>query len=776
MIRRSSRRRFSRVAEQRTEKLEQRQLLSAVPAIDGSGNNLDHPEWGAVDKPLLRTTTVEYANGQWEPAGGDRISPRAISNFVAAQTESIPNDRYLTDFVWIWGQFLDHDIDLTEGADPAEAFPIDVPAGDPFFDPFGTGTVTIGLNRSVYSNDHSGVRQQINQISAVIDGSVVYGSSPERAAALRTFENGMLKTSDGNLLPFNVDGLHNAGGPSPALFLAGDIRANENAALISMQTLWVREHNRIATELHESDAELTDEEIYQRARALVAGQIQAITYNEFLPALLGQDALSNYSGYDATVNPGIANIFSTAAYRLGHSLLSSELVRLNHDGTVIDAGNLPLREAFFNVTPILEDGIAPIFQGAATQLAQELDNHVIDDVRNFLFGPPGAGGFDLASLNIQRGRDHGLPDYNQARIDYGLAPVTTFGDISSDLETQAALAAAYGTVDDIDVWVGGLAEDHVAGSSVGELFQTILVDQFERLRDGDRFWYQNALNEWDLFEVEATTLKDVIERNSDVCDLQSNVFFAPSVVHVDLPNGERNRIEIRHRDGSIIVRDRNRGIRSFYRLDETDRIVIDGADFARDRVMIDVHLPPGALPGGIVLEGGIGRGDLLVVRGTAGNDLISFDSPELRSNHTRASATGWERLQVKTLGGHDQVVIADAAAMTVTVNGGAGNDTIVGGHRRDVLVGGSGRDLIAGRDGRDRIVGGRGPDVLLGGSANDQIFGDFDEDVILDRQFGAAGSNPDDVPLPINTHRLNLLVQQFPEVLDEVIRDLIELG
>ena len=177
-----------------------------------------------------------------------------------------------------------------------------------------------------------------------------------------------------------------------------------------------------------------------------------------------------------------------------------------------------------------------------------------------------------------------------------------------------------------------------------------------------------------------------------------------------------------------------------------------------------------------MLEGGIGRGDLLVVRGTAGDDLISVDSPELRSNHTQAAATGWERLQVKTLGGRDQVVIADAAAMAVTVNGGAGNDTIIGGHRRDVLVGGSGRDLIAGRDGRDRIVGGRGPDVLLGGSANDQIFGDFDEDVILDRQFGAAGSNPDDVPLPINTHRLNLLVQQFPEALDEVIRDLIELG
>ena len=701
---------------------------------------------------------------------------RAISNLVAAQSESLPNDRYLTDFVWIWGQFLDHDIDLTEGAEPHEAFPIEVPAGDPWFDPYWTGDVEIGLNRSVYSTDGSGVRQQHNQITAFIDGSVVYGSTPERAAGLRTFENGLLKTSDGDLLPFNVDGLPNAGGPNPSLFVAGDIRANENAALISMQTLWVREHNRIATVLHESDPELTDEDLYQRARALVAGQIQAITYNEFLPALLGKDALSPYSGYDATVNPGIANVFSTAAYRLGHSLLSTELVRLNHDGTVIDAGNLPLREAFFNVTPILEDGIDPIFQGAATQLAQELDNHVIDDVRNFLFGPPGAGGFDLASLNIQRGRDHGLPDYNQARIDYGLAPVTTFAEISSDVDTQAALAAAYPTVDDIDVWVGGLAEDHLPESSVGELFQTILVDQFERLRDGDRFWYQHALNQWDLPEVAATTLKDIIERNTDVCDLQANVFFAPSIVHIDLPDGERNRIEIRSRNGEIIVRDRNRGVRSTYPLDETVQINIDGADYARDRFMIDLHLPPDALPGGLVIEGGIGRHDWLVIRGSMGNDLISVDLPEIRSNHTQISATGWEKLQVKTLGGHDQVVIADADSMKVTVNGGAGNDTLVGGSLRDVLVGGSGRDVLAGRNGRDRLVGGRGPDVLLGGAGNDQIQGDFDEDVILDRQFGDAGSNPNNVPLPLNTHKLNLLAMQFPEVFDEVLLDLAELG
>ncbi|WP_231734116.1 peroxidase family protein [Calycomorphotria hydatis] len=505
-------------------------MLSAVtPAIDGTGNNVDNPDWGSVDVELLRYTTAEYGDGVYTPAGEDRPSAREVSNTIAAQTDSVVNDRGLTDYIWIWGQFIDHDIDLTEGAEPHEEFNIEVPQGDPYFDPYNTGTVEIGLNRSIYvdgSESSDGQRQQINQITAFLDGSVVYGSDDARAAELRTFEDGKLKTSDGDLLPFNVNGFANAGGDSASLFLAGDVRANENAALTSMHTIWVREHNRIAEEIKSENPQLSDEEIYQAARAKVTAELQAITYNEFLPALLGEHAISRYRGYDSTVNPGIANVFSTAAYRLGHSLLSPTLQRVDADGNTIDDGNLELRNAFFNPNAIIGEGIDSLLRGAATQEAQELDNMIIDDVRNFLFGPPGSGGFDLASLNIQRGRDHGLADYNQARIDYGLAPVTSFDQISSDPDVVAKLEQLYDSVDEIDVWVGGLAEDHVPGSSVGELFHTIIVDQFERLRDGDRFWYQNIYNGHELKEIEQTTLADVIERNTDITALQDNVFFS----------------------------------------------------------------------------------------------------------------------------------------------------------------------------------------------------------------------------------------------------------
>ena len=534
----------------RTEQLEKRELLAAdtgaaastsvdfsqlfdsliveVASVDGTNNNLSETDWGSTDSQLLRLVSVEYGDGISTPTGDDRPSAREVSNAVVAQSTLTTNDRGLTDLVWLWGQFIDHDIDLTENAYPNEAFNIEVPTGDDYFDPNGTGTEMIGLNRSNYDPETGDSvddpRQQINQITAFLDGSMIYGSDEERAAALRTFDGGKLKTSEGDLLPFNEEGFDNAGGPSETLFLAGDVRANENVALTSMHTVWVREHNRLADEIAAANPDLSDEEIYQQARALVRAELQAITYNEFLPALLGKHALDDYEGYDSTVNPGISNLFSTAAYRLGHSMLPTELLRLNNDGTVVDAGNLALQQAFFSPQVLLEGGIDSLLLGAANQQAQEIDNMIIDDVRNFLFGEPGQGGFDLASLNIQRGRDHGLADYNQARIDLGLEPVTSFDQITSDPVFAAELEALYGDVNNIDAWVGGLAEDHVAGSSVGELMQTVLVDQFERLRDGDRFWYENVLAGSQLAAVQQTTLSDVIMRNTDIEGLAQNVF------------------------------------------------------------------------------------------------------------------------------------------------------------------------------------------------------------------------------------------------------------
>ncbi len=485
--------------------------------LDGTGNNGSAPERGSAGVELLRRIAADYGDGSGSPAGQSRAGAREISNLCVAQAHAAANHAGASDFLWQWGQFLDHDIDLTPEVDPAEPFDVTVPAGDLWFDPSGSGEVTIPFHRSLYS-EIDGVRQQVNAITAYVDASNVYGSDAERARALRTLDGtGRLATSDGDLLPFNTAGLPNAapGGSDPAaFFLAGDFRANEQVGLTAMHTLFVREHNHWAARIREVAPELDGDGVYQHARAIVGAEMQAITYREFLPLLLGRDALRRYRGYRPEVDAGIANVFSTAAYRFGHSMLSPRLLRFDAEGQEIAAGHLSLADAFFDPQETVLHGIEPVLRGLASQRAQEIDNYLIDEVRNFLFGPPGSGGFDLASLNIQRGRDHGLPGYNQVREAYGLEPATDFADVNEDPTVQANLAAAYDSVDDLDLWVGGLAEAHSRGALVGETFFTILKDQFERLRAGDRFWYQGYLPRGLVRLVEEQTLARIIRRNT----------------------------------------------------------------------------------------------------------------------------------------------------------------------------------------------------------------------------------------------------------------------
>jgi len=504
-------------------------------SIDGSGNHVTDLTRGAAHILLSRWMPAVYADGTQALTGQNRLSPRAISNRVSAQPASLPNTRGASDFLWQWGQFLDHDIDLTDGANPPESANISVPAGDPYFDPDGTGTMTIAFNRSLY-DPASGIsadspRQQINEITAWIDASNVYGSDQERALALRANDGtGRLRVSDGALLPFNTEGLANAGGSSATLFLAGDVRANEQVGLTALHTLFVREHNRLADEIRAANPDLDGEEIYQQARRRVGAQMQVITYREYLPTLLGPDALAPYTGYRPEVNANIANIFATAAYRYGHSALSPTLLRLDAQGNAIPAGHLALRDAFFAPQRLTDEGgIEPILRGLAHQVCESIDPYVIDDVRNFLFGPPGAGGFDLAALNIQRGRDHGLPDYNAVRIAFNLAPRRRFAEINADPEIQTRLTAAYTSVDDIDVWVGGLAEPPQPGAMVGELIFTVLKAQFEALRDGDRYWYRRTLTPEGIEQVENTRLADIIRRNTAIGqEIPNDVFRVPA--------------------------------------------------------------------------------------------------------------------------------------------------------------------------------------------------------------------------------------------------------
>jgi hypothetical protein len=423
-------------------------------------------------------------------------------------------------------------------------------------------------------------RQQINANTSYLDLSQVYGSTVFVADALRAHVSGLLKTTSLNLLPYNslvyftqaqLNALHMANDShavsNDKLFAAGDVRANETVELTALQTLFVRNHNRIADELagmNPADfgfSTWTDEELYQEARKLNIAEYQNIVYTAFLPALLGPNALPAYTGYNSNVDPSISTEFSTVAFRLGHSLLNNIVPRDNNDGTPIDNPPLLLAQDFFDpnlidprgvidpLTGLVSTDIGRLLKGDADKRAQALDVQAVSSIRNLLFanGQGGPPGDDLISRDLWRADDHGIGTYSQVRVAFGLPPIVVppndpqlgFELITTDPTVQDNLFTAYAVVDhgpmfqaagenvnDINPFIAGLAEDHVPGSDLGPTFQAILVDQFQRLRDGDRFFYLNESFNADEQTILAQggTLGQIITANTDVTNLQNDVF------------------------------------------------------------------------------------------------------------------------------------------------------------------------------------------------------------------------------------------------------------
>jgi hypothetical protein len=370
---------------------------------------------------------------------------------------------------------------------------------------------------------------------------MVYGSDEARADWLRTFVDGKMKMSAGDLLPWNtVDGEFDSaidptapfmvldGFPLPEkFFVGGDIRVNEQPGLACFHTLWVREHNRLCDEIKAANPSWNDEEIFQRARKIVGALIQAVTYEEFLPHIGIQ--LDPYTGYDENVQPDITNTFSAAAYRFGHTMVNGRLVRFEENGDDWMFGAKDLRDGFFR-PEILKDegGIEPFFRGLAAQEHQFVDPLIMDDIRNFLFGQPGSGGIDLLSINIARARERGLPDYNTIRTDLQLAPHADFNSLTSDPDLSQRLETVYGDISKVDPWIGFMSEDHLPNALIGEGLHEMLKFQFQSLRDGDRYYFENdpAFTAAEIDEIKNTRLSEVILRNTIIEVLQEDVFIA----------------------------------------------------------------------------------------------------------------------------------------------------------------------------------------------------------------------------------------------------------
>ncbi len=600
-------------------------------SLDGSGNNVDDPTLGQAGTIYPRVAAANYADGVGELVDGP--SARYVSNRIFNDTnQNVFSENGVTHWGFVWGQFIDHTIGLRAASDDELVIPFDPD------DPLEEFTNDLGAMTTTRSAAAEGTgvdspREQVNTISSYIDAWAVYGGSAERLDWLREgsldgdpTDNDATLLNDGGYLPTaaarpgeEVPTVELAGrliaDPTVAV-VAGDERVNENLGLTAVQTLFVREHNRIVEALPD---DLDEETKFQIARRVVSALQQYITYEEFLPAV-GVD-LHPYEGYDPTVDPSITNEFATVGYR-AHSqihgefeaeiprseLTDDEIAALEAQGVeVAVVGDVvevavPLNVAFANPQLLPQLGLGNVLAGLASEAAYANDEQIDNQLRSVLFQIPGpdvenpldcldgeaiAECFtavnDLGALDITRAYDHGMPSYNDLRQAYGLAPVTSFAELTgeetdefpadpaidasnpiddpdildfvfladgdgNELEpgtdeadgntvtairrttTAARLQAVFGTVDEIDAFTGMLSEPHLPGTEFGELQLAIWTQQFEALRDGDRFFYGNDPILDDIAENYGIdyrqSLAEIIAANTgvDQAALPANVF------------------------------------------------------------------------------------------------------------------------------------------------------------------------------------------------------------------------------------------------------------
>jgi Ca2+-binding RTX toxin-like protein len=479
--------------------------------------------------------------------------------------------------------------------------------------------------------------------------------------------------------------------------------------------------------------------LFQAARFVTEMEYQHLVFEEFARFIqpMIDPAPLNESTYHTDLNPAIVAEFAHVVYRFGHSQLTETIHR---DGFGTD--DISLLDGFLNpdafrmvgadngnlsLTPAQAAG--SIVNGTVRQAGSGIDEFVTETLRNELLGLP----LDLATINMARGRDTGIPPLQEARRvfyeasgDTELRPYTSWTDFGLHMKHPESLAnfvAAYGIHDDldrssmtiaelraaaeeivendaafmdapaaetgvgdIDFWMGGLAESLIPfGGMLGPTFNYVFERQLENLQNGDRFYYLGRNIGLNLFhQLEANSFSAIIQRTTDATHIPAEVFTTPDLFHVA---------------GDALGEDfstncvPNAGDTTTY----SNRVRYAG----------DLHVSLHGGSGNDCLRGGIGD-----------DDIWGYDGTDFLMGGAGANSI---------VGGRGNDIIYGLSGDD-NLKGGAGNDAIHGGPGEDLILGGSGKDFIVHGSDITQDFAGLGDDFVMGGVAHDIITGNEGDD------------------------------------------------
>ncbi|AQZ34168.1 heme peroxidase [Pseudomonas sp. LPH1] len=539
------------------------------------------------------------------------------------------------------------------------------------------------------------------------------------------------------------------------------------------------------------------ERLFQAAKFGTEMQYQHLVFEEFarkVQPLVDEFLIPN--GYDATINPAIMAEFAHTVYRFGHSMLTETVDRF--DPSFQNDSSMGLIEAFLNplafndngtLTP--EEAAGAIVRGLTRQLGNEIDEFVTGALRSNLLGLP----LDLAAINIARGRDTGVPSLNEARAEFyamtgdsQLKPYTSWLDFALHLKHPESLInfiAAYGThisitsavglaakraaamdivfgggaisddarmaflngpaastgVNDIDFWIGGLAERIMPfGGMLGSSFNFVFETQMEALQNGDRFYYLARLDGLNfLTEMEDNSFAKLVMRHTDAVHLPADIFSRPGLI-LEVNQSAQFNDGLGSADPvgdnpliPLVIRDNP----------ETPAVETNYLRYTGDE-----HVVLGGTAGDDVMIGSIGDDTLW---GDGGNDRLE-------------GGDGNDVIE----GGAGDDIITDKGGDDV-LKGGDGNDVIHGGNGFNLILGGHGNDFIITGEDVSEVFAGTGNDFILGAKGNLQTAGNEGDDWIeIGTQDGAPGDNLEPFAGDsVNGHDVFITGPGFDEVIGE---------
>ncbi|KAG1712185.1 Chorion peroxidase [Nymphon striatum] len=322
------------------------------------------------------------------------------------------------------------------------------------------------------------------------------------------------------------------------VFHKGDTRPNIHLGMMLIHTLLLREHNAIVAKIEESldsrGLTRTSDEVFNEARRILGAFIQVITFEQYLPLILGPDLMTTYelntenrTSYSSSVDPSVFNSFATAAFRMGHSQIYDNFKMAAHL-TGVTTNPIQLSQLYFNPDRPNEHSSIVVRRyvlGMIYEAANAVDKHFIPDISEpLMFQSKDRNhesrikiGLDLAALNIQRGRDHGLPKYSDWK--------NYFDQFDSSAVSYLADSdfSIYGGEDNADLYVAGMLESHLANAEVGKTFGNIIALQFRHFMYGDRYFYNHnnvnsahIFNEAQIAELKKIKISQMICKNADL--------------------------------------------------------------------------------------------------------------------------------------------------------------------------------------------------------------------------------------------------------------------